>query len=80
MASPGCSQAVRFHEGTLLLLDAFEEPGRVLQWFLRMHSGRSLAGKGSPLELSFEEMAEPWCRGGSPVATHRNSLERSMPW
>jgi len=51
---------VRPHEGTLLLLDASEEPGRVLQWFLRMHSGRSVAGKGSELDMTFEDMAEPW--------------------
>jgi hypothetical protein len=41
-------------------LDASEEPGRVLQWFLRMHSGRSVAGKGSELDMTFEDMAEPW--------------------
>jgi len=55
-------KAVRPHEGTLLLLDGSEEPGRVLQWFLRMHSGRSVAGKGSELSgiNTFEDMADIW--------------------
>ena len=53
-------KAVRPHEGTLLVLDGTEEPGRVVQWFLRMHSGRSLAGKGSELEEHFEDMADIW--------------------
>ena len=54
-------KAVRPYEGTLLLLDG-EEPGRVMQWFLRMHNGRSLAGKGSELQgvNSFEDMADIW--------------------
>ncbi|CAL1158450.1 unnamed protein product [Cladocopium goreaui] len=68
MAGQGCPgskeaikvKAVRPHEGTLLLLDASEEPGRVLQWFLRMHSGRSVAGKGSELDMTFEDMADIW--------------------
>lgn len=55
-------KAVRPHEGTLLLLDGSEEPGRVLQWFLRMHSGRSVAGQGSELSgiNTFEDMADAW--------------------
>ena len=53
-------KAIRPHEGTLLVLDGTEEPGRVVQWFLRMHSGRSLAGKGSELQDSFEDMADIW--------------------
>lgn len=63
-AEPLKPRAVRPHEGTLLFLDGSQEPGRVLQWFLRAQSGRSVAGKGSELAgaaATFEEMADVWC-------------------
>lgn len=56
-------RAIRPHEGTLLFLDAAGEPGRIFQWFLRAHGGRSVAGKGSDLTgpgADFEEIADVW--------------------
>uniref|UniRef100_A0A7S0AJ71 BTB domain-containing protein n=1 Tax=Pyrodinium bahamense TaxID=73915 RepID=A0A7S0AJ71_9DINO len=56
-------RVIRPHEGTLLFLDATEEPGCVLQWFLRAHCGRSIAGKGSHLMgagAEFEDIADVW--------------------
>jgi len=56
-------RAIRIHEGTLLFLDDAKEPGRVIQWFLRMQSGRPVAGSGSELVgtgSNFEDMADIW--------------------
>ena len=75
---PLFSQAVRPHEGTLLLLDAAEEPGRVLQWFLRMHSGRPVAGRGCELEVNFEDMAATWAKSGMKMDEVRDIWQEAM--
>eukprot|EP00928_Gymnodinium_smaydae_P003691 TRINITY_DN11303_c0_g1_i1.p1 TRINITY_DN11303_c0_g1~~TRINITY_DN11303_c0_g1_i1.p1 ORF type:complete len:664 (-),score=160.70 TRINITY_DN11303_c0_g1_i1:91-2082(-) len=54
-------RAIRPHEGTLLFLDvgATKGPGRVLQWFVRAKTGRSVAGAPD-----FEELADVWSGPG----------------
>lgn len=56
-------RVVRPHEGTLLFLDTSSQSGRVIQWFLRMHNGRSVAGSGSALAgtgADFEDITDIW--------------------